>query len=270
MHSTLKQVPSKGTIRRFFKRVIFGSHVHCPSCRSRSFCVLRAEERWRCSRCHLPFSIKSSSWLKGAKLPLEDIWVLLWCWQREFPLKHAQAVTGLSYPTVSSWYGRFRDHVPPQLLEQTVLSGEIACDELYTGHQAVIGAKEKGTRNIALRVIHAKSVNKSDAMDFLQRYATPGSHVCTDGSRIYRGMDQWCRLRHSYEIHKKFEFTLTSEIEGLWGVFRTFVRRMYHHVTRYKLQKTVSEFTLRFRQHKLFQSPDEYLRFCLKPNPFAC
>jgi hypothetical protein len=43
-------------------------------------------------------------------------------------------------------------------------------------------------------------------------------------------------LKHEYEIHKRFEFKLTSEIEGLWGVFRTFVRRMYHHVTRYKLE----------------------------------
>jgi transposase-like protein len=263
-----KLVPNTGTLRRYFKRAIFGSHVHCPSCKSRNIRMVRSEERWRCSRCHLPFSIKSSSWLKGSKLPLEAVWLLLRCWQRQYPLQHATDLCGVSYPTASAWYARFRDHIPRETLD-ILLSGELACDELYTRDQSVLGAKQKGTRNVALRVIHEKSVTKSDALDFLQRFAKAGSHVCTDGSRIYRGMDQWCQLRHSYEVHKRFEFTLTAEIEGVWAVFRTFVRRMYHHVTRYRLAAVVAEFCLRFRQHVLFQSPDEYLRICLAPKPFA-
>ena len=67
------------------------------------------------------------------------------------------------------------------------------------------------------------------------------------------GIGNWHKLKHSYEIHRKFEFALTAEIEGLWGVFRTFVRRLYHHVTRYKLEELVAEFCLRFRQAELFK-----------------
>ena len=268
MYNSSILVPTKGTLRRYFKKAIFGSHVHCPECKSRDFRVIASEERWRCNRCNHPFSIKSSCWLKGSKLPLETIWLLLRSWQKKYSLQQAMDLAQVSYPTASDWHERFRDHIPKEKLN-ILLSGQIACDEMYTKQQSIIGAKEKGTRNIVLKIIHERSVNKTDAMRFLQAYVRANSHVCTDGSKIYRGMDKWHNLKHSYEIHKRFEFELTSEIEGLWGVFRTFVRRMYHHVTRYKLAAVVAEFTLRFRQDIIFNSPDDYLRLCLKPCPLA-
>lgn len=264
----LNQVPTKCTLRRILKKAIFGSRVHCPNCGSRSIKTIKSEERWRCRRCHLPFSIKSSCWLKGSKLPLETIWMLLWCWQKKFPLQQAREVVGVSYPTVSRWYQMFREHIPKERVD-TLLEGEVACDEMFTRDTAIMGAKQKGTRNIVLKVLHDKHPNKSHAVDFLTRFLRANSHLCTDGSGIYRGIGNWHKLEHSYEVHSKFEFTLTAEIEGLWGVFRTFVRRMYHHVTKYKLDDIVSEFCLRFRQDRVFRSPTDYWNICLSTEPFA-
>lgn len=265
----LKQVPTKGKLRTLLKRVIFGSHLHCPACKYRSVRKIKSEDRWRCNRCDKPFSLKSASWLKGSKLPLEIIWLILWCWQKQIPVKQCSDITNLSYPTVFNWYAKFRDKIPKEMLNSIVLKGNIACDELYTKGSSVMGAKEKGTRNIALRVIHEKSVNKGHAVDFLIRFTKANSHLFTDGSGIYRGIGNWHKLEHTYEIHKKFQFTLTAEIEGLWGVFRTFIRRMYHHVTKYKLEDLVAEFCLRFRQDKIFETPIDYLQICLSPKPFA-
>jgi transposase-like protein len=264
----VKQVPTKSTLRRIFKKIIFGKRVCCPECRSRSIKKILSEERWRCRKCHLPFSIKSSSWLKGSKLSLEEIWLLLWCWQKKFSIQHAQDTTELSYPTVFNWYQKFRSKIPKEKLD-TLLEGNIACDEMYTKGNAVIGAKQKGTRNIALKVLHQKSVERHHAVEFLQRFVETNSNLFTDGAAIYKGIDKWHNLKHKYEIHKKFEFTLTAEIEGLWGCLRTFIRRMYHHVTRYKLENLVSEFCLRFRQDEIFESPENYLRNCLSTKPFA-
>jgi transposase-like protein len=116
----LKQVPSTCTLRRILKQAIFGKRVHCPHCGSRYIRTLKQEERWRCTQCQLPFSIKSSCWLKGSKLPLETIWLLLWCWQKKFTLQHAQEVVGVSYPTVSRWYQLFREHIPKERIEAMV------------------------------------------------------------------------------------------------------------------------------------------------------
>jgi hypothetical protein len=155
------------------------------------------------------------------------------------------------------------------MINNLTLSGNIVCDEMYTKNNSIIGAKQKGTRNIALRVTHQRSVNKQQAVDFLINFTKANSNLFTDGSGIYKGIGNWHILKHTYEIHSKFEFSLTSEIEGLWGVFRTFVRRMYHHVTTYKLEALVAEFCLRFRQDKIFNSPYDYLRICLSVKPFA-
>ncbi len=264
----LSQIPTQGKLRSIFKKAIFGAHVRCPWCNSRRFRVIRSEERWRCKRCNKPFSIKSASWLKGSKLPLEDIWLLLYYWQKKIPLAQTCDFTNLSYPTVRAWYTRFREHIPKEKLD-IVLKNTIACDEMFTKGNSIIGAKEKGTRNIALKVLHTKSVNKKQAVDFLISAIQAGSELHTDGAGIYRGVGNWHKLKHTYEIHSKWEFTLTAEIEGLWGVFRTFVRRMYHHVTTYKLEELVSEFVLRFRHDEVFQSPYQYIAICLKPEPFA-
>lgn len=264
----LKQVPSKGTLRRILKQAIFGERVHCPRCSSRYIRTLKREERWRCKRCRLPFSIKRSCWLKGSKLPLETIWLLLWCWQKRFSLQQAQELTGVSYPTVSRWYQQFRAHIPKERID-TLLGGQIACDEMFTKDTAIIGAKEKGTRNVMLKVLHDKRPNTSHAVDFLTQFTKANSDLFTDGSGIYKGIGNWHKLKHTYEIHRTFEFSLTAEIEGLWGVFRTFVRRMYHHVTTYKLEELVAEFCLRFRQDEVFNSPSDYWRICLREKPFA-
>lgn len=66
------------------------------------------------------------------------------------------------------------------------------------------------------------------------------------------------------DIHKKFEFAHTSEIEGIFGVLRTFIRRMYHHVTADKLPSVVGEFCYRFSHPEIFSSPYEYLLNALR------
>lgn len=264
---TLKQIPSKGKIETVFKRIVFGAHIRCPRCSSRSIRKVHTEARWRCKRCDRPFTIKSASWLRGSKLSLQQIWFLLWCWQKQIPVKQATDLTELSYPTVFSWYARFRDHIPKERVA-TILRGNVACDEMFTKETAIMGAKQKGTRNIMLKVLHDKHPTKAHAVDFLTQFVEAQSHLCTDGSGIYKGIGNWHKLTHAYEVHRKFEFTLTAEIEGIWGVFRTFVRRMYHHVTIYKLDDLVSEFCLRFRQDEIFESPYDYLKVCLTPRPF--
>lgn len=264
----LQQIPKKCTLRRVLKKAVFGRKIQCPHCRSSRIVMIKQEERWRCRQCRRPFSIKSSCWLKGSKLPLETIWMLLWCWQKKVPIAQTQEIIGLSYPTVFNWYKKFRDHIPREKID-TLLSGNVACDEMYTKGNCIMGAKQKGTRNIMLKVLHKKDSNRSDAVDFLVQFTKANSNLFTDGSAIYKGIGNWHKLKHTYEIHKKWEFSLTAEMEGIWGVFRTFVRRMYHHVTNYKLEDLVHEFCLRFRRDEIFETPLNYWLICLSSKPFA-
>lgn len=79
---------------------------------------------------------------------------------------------------------------------------------------------------------------------FLFQNVQPKSTLQTDGSSIYKNINHWWPVKHKRDIHKKFEFGLTSEIEGMFGNLRTFIRRMYHHTSSEYLPEYVSEFCL--------------------------
>ena len=114
--------------------------------------------------------------------------------------------------------------------------------------------KQIGSRRLAYQILKTAPA-REHAWYFLQTYISPQSVVNTDGASIYKGMDHWWPVKHNQDIHKKFEFTHTSEIEGTFGVLRTFIRRMYHHVTMDKLPGVIGEFCVIFSRSESFDSP---------------
>ena len=116
-------------------------------------------------------------------------------------------------------------------------------------------------------MIFKNSVNKTEAGQFIFQSIQPNSKLQTDGSSIYSSIEQWWPVKHKVDIHKKFEFGLTSEIEGMFGNLRTFIRRMYHHATPEYLPEYVAEFTVRFSHPEIFISPHEYLKNTLPSVP---
>ncbi len=140
---------------------------------------------------------------------------------------------------------------------------------MFVKGAVVVGAKDIRRRNIKLIVVHKKAPDKSDAINLIFNYVKPKSRLFTDGSGIYSGCEKWWPLQHRRDIHKKWEFALTSEIEGIWANLRTFIRRMYHHVTLEKLPKVVAEFEARFCQQKIFESVLNFLINSLSSVKFA-
>ena len=140
-------------------------------------------------------------------------------------------------------------------------------DEAYFKKAALVMAKQKGTRKLAYMVMHDRFPNKTDAVQFLFEKVKPGSELWTDGGGIYKGIGKQWPVTHSRDIHSKFEFAHTSEIEGVFGVYRTFVRRMYHHHWSENLDQYVREFCFRFSSPELFGNPRKYLLKSLKLVP---
>lgn len=258
----LRQIPSEAHIRKFLRRKLFGKNLFCPKCRCREIWKIR--DRYWCPRCRRRFTLLSYSWLHDLKLPLATFWLVLWCWTTAIPVKQAMALSHLSENTIRLWYDRFREHLPenPEVLERTV-----QLDEAYGKGWTLLMAKQKRTRKVAYVLYPAKSVQKHHAHQFLQQYVRPRSRLATDGSSLYRDVENWWPVRHTTDIHGKWEFTHTSEIEGMFGNLRTFIRRMYHHVTPGKMPEYVREFCLRFSSPEIFKNPDAYLTTCLTAAP---
>jgi hypothetical protein len=178
--------------------------------------------------------------------------------------KQAMALTYLSEMAIRHWYDRFREHLPenPQILERVV-----QLDEAYGKGWTLIMAKQRRTRKVAYVLLPEQLVQKHHAHQFLRQYVKPRSKVATDGAAIYRQVEKYWPVRHTKDIHGKWEFSKTSEIEGLFGNLRTFIRRMYHHVTAKKMPEYVREFCVRFSSPEIFQNPRNYLSKCLIAAP---
>jgi len=251
---TLKQIPSEAQITRFLRRTLFGKNVFCPACRSRR--VLKYENRYRCLSCRLKFSLLSHTWLANVKLAPSAFWLLLWCWTSRIPVLQARTLSHRSEKAVRHWYAVFRAHLPH---DEHVLERIVQMDEAFFKGRTLLMAKQRGTRKLAWQVLAGTAPNKTHALQFLFEKVAPGAELWTDGGSIYRNIHQRWPVKHSRDIHSKFEFAHTSEIEGVFGVYRTFVRRMYHHHRSENLEQYVREFCFRFSSPELFENPRYYL-----------
>jgi hypothetical protein len=201
------------------------------------------------------------------KLSYQKFWLVLWCWTSRVPVKQTMALTRLSEEAIRRWYDRFRQHLP---LDVEVLERVVQLDEgIFGGKkgQALMMGKQKGTRKLAYEIIEDTNVQRQHVKVFLESYVKPRTKLCTDGAAYYRGIHKWWPVRHIREIHSKWEFEITSEIEGIFGNLRTFIRRMYHHVTLRKLPQIVGEFCFRFSHPEVFANPRYYLEKSLRLVP---
>lgn len=266
--NSLSQIPSEKQVWKKLKTVVYGKKVKCPDCKRQMYVKeIQKNKMWRCTKCHNRFSVTNANWLKGMKISGKHLWALIWCWQNKINIQQTRLLVGLSLPTIRRYYELFRDNL--NLDFDVILEGEVQMDEMFVKGAFIVGAKDTVRKKMKLNVVYKKSPDRDDALDLIQNHIKPGSTLCTDGGGIYRGCDNWWPVTHKKDIHSRFEFGLTSEIEGVWAVFRTFIRRMYHHVTIKKLPKVVREFEARYSNTEIFDSPLAFVNNSLKPVTLA-
>ena len=257
-----RQIPSEAQIKKYLRRIVFGKNIFCPVCKTRK--VIREKDRFWCSKCRGRFSLLSHTWLAHTKLPLQRFWLVLWCWTQQVPVKQTAKLTQLSIPTIYHWFSVFRSHLPE---DQNVLEHLVQLDEAYFGGRngrALFLGKQIGTKKLAYQVLTHTHPAREHAWKFLHSYIAAETVLNTDGAAIYKNINNWWPVYHNRDIHKKFEFAHTSEIEGMFGVLKTFIRRMYHHVSCDKLPEYVCEFCCRFSHPEMFDSPYEFLLITLR------
>ena len=255
----MQTIPTEKKIIKHLKQLMFGNRVKCLCCKSRKVIWYKKEKRWFCRRCRKKFSLKSVSWLKNMKLNYQTLWLLIDCWQRKMNVQQAMNIVCLSEKTVRCWYDKFRSNLPKINL---YLKGDVEVDEMYFNRRTgVMGALERKQGKPVLWVPPERP-DKNQTRIFLDSVIHPDTHIYTDKSPFYFDVLKWGFREHSSENHSKFEFGKTSRIEGTWGVFRTFIRRMYHHIWTKNASKYVTEFNVRFCHKEIFENPLNYLKNC--------
>ena len=157
-------------------------------------------------------------------------------------------------------YQTFRKNLPK---EKVIIEAIIQLDEAYFEGfkgQTFLMAKQGGTRKLAYKILNHQDHSKFDAVNFLKENTRCGTILCTEGYSIYHGIEKLFPVTHIVDIHKNWEFGKTSEIKGVFGNLRTFIRRIYHHVTSKNLEEIVSEFCFRFIHPEIFKNPRIFLQ----------
>lgn len=253
---SLRQIPSDCQIKKLVKKILFGTHIHCPNCKSRQ--VYKSENRYRCKKCRKPFSLTSNTWLSNMKLSWQLFYLLLWCWVNHIPIAQTTKLTKLSEPTIRTWFAKFRHNLASEGW-LTPLKELVQIDEAYFKKACVIAAKDVKRKRVVLKVLPRTTVQKQHISQFVTRHIEPDSRLFSDGAGVYKGIERSWPVEHAYDIHSKWEFSKTSEIEGLFGNLKTFIRRKYHHVSCSKLPDIVAEFEANFNHPETFESPFKYL-----------
>lgn len=267
--SILDEVPSEAKCRQMIRKCTFGPRTYCPHCMGSR--VRAMGGRFWCPRCRRKFSLTSCSWLRGMRISYRTLWLLVLCWQRRMPFGDAVALSGLSAPAARRWFRLFRENLAGSTPE---LGGIVEVDESFFGRRRngsqriVLGAVERGTWRVALRVVPNRGYEQTD--DFILEHVLGGSTVCTDGAKCYEGIRGFWGYDHVVCNHSKFVFGPTNRVESVWSALKRFLKRTLGRPNSKFLPELVREFEIRVNDPQMFDSPLTFLETSLNPVPSTC
>ena len=108
------------------------------------------------------------------------------------------------------------------------------------GKTAVVGAKDRRTKRVAAKVVHA--TDQQTLQGFVEEHAAPGATVYTDDATAYESL----RFNHATVKHSLSEYVKgevhTNGIESLWSMLKRAHKGTFHKLSPKHLDRYVQEF----------------------------
>ena len=264
--ASILQVPSSSQIARDLKRILLPKGIRCPRC-TRRYSFKIGSQYW-CKKCRYKFTWVASTFLKGTKLPLPVVWVLLQCWVNELSPQDTELTMALSHVTIRRWFRKFQQLIPPELTG--LLQGAVEVDESFIGRARfnnqtiVMGAVTRGGA-LSLRPIPNREQGTTD--EFLLKHVDTRSKLYTDAFSSYEHVQNFFGYAHEICNHSQGHFGPTNQIEGVWMCLRRFIRKVYHHIWKEHLPQILKEFQARWNHQTAFTDGYAFLQFCTASVP---
>jgi transposase-like protein len=236
-----------------------GKHLSCPKCQRKKYVkkMKGNDKRYFCTKCRHKFSLKGLVGFKHSNLDYIQIYRTIYCFGNNKSHKDVIDWTGVTYPTSRFNYSRIRAGLLPHLPTEK-LSGKFICDECYVGKRKndnqsiVMGGVSDDFTDLRLQIIPDREQDSIEG--FLTKHYEPTSLIVSDGLSSYFDIG-WLGYGHDYEIHEKGQLDKSVPIERVWGLFKTFYRRSYHHINKEMLQEYLVEFQFKFIHRKNRNNP---------------
>ena len=239
--------------------------IYCPRCERKHYIKLLKDKRYYCSKCRYKFSLQVLLGFKHSKLSYLQVLRLIDCFTKNTPLKLACDLSLISYPSLRSNYTRLRLLLPKT---KDKLVGDIIVDEAFVGkrknnNQAIVmGAVNREFNKIHLEIVPDREQDSLEA--FLLKYVDINSFITTDAWSSYYDITYY-GYGHRIENHSRFQLKYSCPIERVWALFKTFLKRTYHHIWKEKLFEYLVEFQAKFNHREIVRNPLNLLTYLLKP-----
>ena len=256
------------TCHKFFEQIRFRDGEYCPHCGYKTIYRFKDGKRYRCSRCHKDFTIKTGTIFGESKIPLQKwfiaIYLLTTCRKGISSVQLAKQV-GVTQKT-----GWFMDHRIRKALKQNngQLFGIVEVDETYVGgkeknkhaKKRIGGTQGRNTKGktAVFGMIQRNGEARAQVVDNV-KMRTIEKHIIDNiqiGSKLYTddfpSYDRIGKLySHEKISHSRGEYVKGDGIhsncaESFWAIFKRGYVGIYHLMSEKHLQKYVDEFTYRF------------------------
>ncbi len=215
-----------------------------------------------CTDCRSYFSVRTGTVLERSKVPFRKwayaIYILATS-VKSVPSTRLAERIGVTQPTAWFMLHRLRQARKPEQLKR--MTGPVEVAETFfggkekhkrkksnmgrgpVGKTAVIGAKNRETKQVRAVVGGTGTPNAEVLRGFVEGAAEPGSTVYTDGACAYKSLGQYT---HASVAHSRGEYVRgdvhTNGIESFWSILKRAYMGTFHYLSAKHLQRYVNEF----------------------------
>lgn len=259
---TLLDIPDEEACRRKFHECIYGDCC-CKECGEDGLLFTHCNYVY-CMHCKKKYSMKADTPVfSHSNLTFKQIFILVFCWQKQFGIGETRYSTGLSYPSIRRWFTRLRMALTPS---RCILDGEVEIDGSYIGRRKarqylVAGMLEVGSNRLVLR--RKPNKDRATVEHTIQKYIKPGTYVYTDELKSYNEI-HLLGYNHDTTNHSKWQFGITNRIEAVWSSLKRALTHIYRCLSfsEHELDLILREYELRYNKPVLFYNVANYLKLC--------
>ena len=217
-------------------------------------------------------SIREGSWIKDAKLSIENIVELIYLWSQGFSNKEIEHELKLSNKTIVEWTIFFRECITSIMLKHSEPIGgkgvEVEIDEskfgkrkYYRGHrvegQWVFGGREKNNHSKVF-MVPVENRKQATLLPIIQKWISPGSIIHSDCWKSYNKLSSLgythLTVNHSKEFINIETGACTNGIESDW-------RHAKVSMPRYGVQKGLhTGYLAEFMWRRKYHDHDKFLK----------